>query len=104
LISLRPTLSPKNPSQVGVANESNGPLDERRFLNAFAGPNGVPVTYYRLGRCCPIKIYNYPFGFGEVLLDNYRVTWEGSSDTVSILINLYDEGPMKAPQGFNIKK
>lgn len=38
------------------------------------------------------------------MLDNYRVTWEGSKDTVSIYINMYDYSELKAPVGFTIKK
>lgn len=96
--------SPKNPIEVGGASNQQGPINERRFLNALAGPNGEKVTYYRQGSCCPIKSDSDPFGFGQVMLDNYRVTWEGSLDTVSIYINMYDAGELKAPYGFTIKE
>ena len=92
----------KNPVRVGVVDKLEGPLNERRFLNALAGPNGEKVSYYRLGSCCP---FNTDKGFnGKGLLDNYKVTWEGSKDTVSIYINMYDYGQLKAPVGFTIKK
>lgn len=97
-------LSPKNPVEVGGAKNSEGPRNERRFLNALAGPNGEKISYYRAGSCCPIKSNNDPFGFGSVMLDNYRVTWENSKDTVSIYINMYDSSKLKAPSGFTIKK
>lgn len=94
--------SEKNPIMVGGAHNNEGPLNERRFLNALAGPNGERVSYYRAGSCCPTKSKN---GFmGMAMLDNYRVTWEGSNDTVSIYINMYDKGSLKAPLGFSIKK
>ncbi|MBC3759919.1 2-dehydro-3-deoxyphosphooctonate aldolase [Hyunsoonleella sp. SJ7] len=96
--------SPKNPVEVGGAKDSEGPKNERRFLNALAGPNGEQISYYRDGSCCPVKSNNDPFGFGSVMLDNYRVTWENSKDTVSIYINMYDSGPLKAPIGFTIRK
>jgi hypothetical protein len=102
-ISTDPTygLSEKNPIEVGGAERSEGPLNERRFLNALAGPNGEEVSYYRAGSCCPVKSKN---GFmGMAMLDNYRVTWEGSTDTVSIFINMYDYNVLKAPVGFTIK-
>ena len=38
------------------------------------------------------------------MLDKYRVTWEGSQETISIYINMYDSGELKAPKGFGIKK
>ncbi|MFA7494261.1 MAG: 2-dehydro-3-deoxyphosphooctonate aldolase [Bacteroidales bacterium] len=92
----------KNPVRVGGVDKLEGPLNERRFLNALAGPNGEKVSYYRLGSCCP---FNTDKGFnGKGLLDNYKVTWEGSKDTVSIYINMYDYGQLKAPVGFTIKK
>ena len=93
-------LSEKNPIEVGGADKSEGPLNERRFLNALAGPNGEKITYHRAGGCCPVKSKN---GFmGMAMLDDYRVTWEGSKDTVSIYINMYDYGELKAPVGFTI--
>ena len=95
-------LSEKNPVQVGGVDTKEGPVNERRFLNALAGPNGERVSYYRAGSCCPIKSDKAMFG-DKVMLDNYRVTWEGSTDTVSIYINMYDYGQLKAPVGFTIK-
>jgi hypothetical protein len=105
-ISTDPTfgLSAKNPVQVGGVDKNEGPTNERRFLNALAGPNGEEVTYFRAGSCCPIKSKSDPFGLGSVMLDNYRVTWKGAKDTVSIYINMYDYGQLKAPVGFTIKK
>ena len=105
-ISTDPTygFSEKNPVQVGGVDKMEGPLNEIRYLNALAGPNGEDVYYYRLGSCCPIKSKNDPFGAGVVMLDNYRVTWEGAKDTVSIFINMYDYGELKAPVGFTIKE
>ena len=95
-------LSEKNPVEVGGVDKSEGPRNERRYLNALAGPNGEKVTYYRAGCCCPIRSW---YGYrGMALLDNYRVTWEGSNDTVSIYINMYDYGVLKAPVGFSIEK
>lgn len=92
----------KNPIKVGGVEDSQGPKNERRFLNALSGPNGEPVSYQRAGSCCPFKTKN---GFnGRGMLDNYRVTWEGSKDTVSIYINMYDYGQLKAPVGFEIKR
>jgi len=93
-------LSPKNPVEVG--SEDSGPKNERRYLNALTGPNGEAISYYRSGSCCPIKSNKALFG-NTVLLDNYRVTWEGSKDTISIYINMYDSGKLMAPKGFGIK-
>ncbi|NQX85082.1 MAG: 2-dehydro-3-deoxyphosphooctonate aldolase [Flavobacteriaceae bacterium] len=94
-------LSPKNPIEVG--SEDSGPKNERRYLNALSGPNGEAISYYRSGSCCPIKSDKAVFG-NKVMLDNYRVTWEGSKDTISIYINMYDSGKLMAPKGFGIRK
>ena len=95
-------LTEKNPVEVGGVKDLIGPKNERRYLNALTGPNGEEISYFRAGSCCPIKSKN---GFdGMAILDNYRVTWEGSKDTVSIYINMYDSGKLKAPYGFGIKK
>lgn len=95
-------ISEKNPIKVGGVDKQEGPLNERRFLNALAGPNGEKVNYYRAGSCCPVKSKNGLMGMA--MLDNYRVTWEGSTDTVSIYINMYDYEELKAPVGFTIKQ
>lgn len=103
-VSTDPTygLSEKNPVQVGGVDKDEGPLNEQRYLNALAGPNGERISYYRRGSCCAVKSKN---GFmGMALLDNYKVSWEGSEDTVSIFINMYDYGELKAPVGFTIRK
>lgn len=96
--------SAKNPIKVGGVSNDSGPLNEVRFLNTLAGPNGEAIEYYRAGSCCPIKSKNNPFGFGSVMLDHYRITWENSKDTVSIFINMYDYEDVKALKGFTIKK
>jgi hypothetical protein len=103
-VSTDPTygLNQKNPVAVGGVDQNEGPQNERRFLNALAGPNGEKVTYFRAGSCCPIKSDSAPFGMA--MLDNYRVTWENSKDTVSIFINMYDSAVLKAPMGFTIKE
>jgi hypothetical protein len=97
-------LSEKNPIEVGGVSTNEGPKNERRFLNALAGPNGEKISYFRASSCCPIKSNSNPMGTGRVMLDNYRVTWEDSNDTISIYINMYDSGILKAPKGFTIKK
>ena len=62
-----------NPIKVGGGME--GPLNEQRFLNALAGPNGEKVTYKRQGSCCPFKTPNAVFG-DSGMLDMYEVIIE----------------------------
>lgn len=94
--------SPNNPVEVGGNSSRNGPANERRYLSMLSGPNGEKVSFYRAGSCCPVKSDKGLMGYA--MLDNYRVTWEGSLDTVSIYINMYDRSVLKAPVGFTIKK
>ncbi len=94
-------LTPKNPVEVGGNSSDSGPANERNYLRMLAGPNGEEISFFRAGSCCAVKSEN---GFmGLAMLDNYRVTWAGSTDTVSIYINMYDRGILKAPVGFTIK-
>ena len=89
----------KKPIKVGKSGGS-GPLNEQRFLNALAGPNGEEIQYERLGSCCSFKTDNGFMGAG--LLDRYQVTWKGQKEKVILYINMYDYEPLKAPVGFTI--
>ncbi|PWG04611.1 2-dehydro-3-deoxyphosphooctonate aldolase [Polaribacter aquimarinus] len=91
----------KNPIKVGGVKESEGPINERRFLNALAGPNGELINYFRAGSCCHFKTENGILGTG--LLDHYRIFWKGSKDTLSLYINMYDFEKLKIPVGFTSK-
>lgn len=90
-----------NPIKVGGISDGNGPLNERRFLNALLGPGGEKVYYYRAGSCCHFKT---PNGLIENigLLDLYKIYWKGS-DTLSVYINMYDNGDLAIPVGLNAK-
>lgn len=90
-----------NPVKVGGAKKSEGPLNERRYLNGLLGPNGEVVDYFRAGSCCAFESKNGFMGTG--LLDRYRVFWKGS-DTFNIYINMYDEGNLYVPVGFTAVK
>lgn len=87
-----------NPIKVGGVHTSEGPLNERRFLNALYGPNNKKMVYYRAGSCCPFKT---PNGFvnNMGMLDRYRLAEIGSKDTLDIYINIYDAGDLKIPFG-----
>lgn len=86
-----------NAVKVGGAKDSNGPKNERRYLNALLGPNGEPTKYHRLGSCCNFKSPNGLFGGG--VMDLYEVYWNGCKDTLNIYINMYDEGNLEIPVG-----
>lgn len=80
----------------------SGPLNERRFLNGLAGPNGEAIQYRRTGSCCGFKT---PNGFDNMgMLDRYKVYRDGCKDTAILLINMYDKGDLKVPVGFSSRK
>ena len=92
----------QNAVKVGGAKNSEGPVNERRFLNALLGPEGQQITYHRRGSCCP---FNSPNGLmGSGLLDIYEVSYEGLDKPLLIYINMYDKGELKAPKGFTFRQ
>ena len=88
----------KNPVMVGGGIE--GPINERRFLNALCGPNGEKIEYYRIGSCCPFETENSVWGG---MLDKYSVTYDGLEDSLIIYINMYDSDVLKVPVGLKLK-
>lgn len=89
----------QNPVKVGGMS----PANERKFLNGLLGPNAESLSYYRVGSCCSFKTPNGIFG-DSGLLDIYSVFWEGATDTLTIYINMYDEGNLRIPDGLTARK
>jgi hypothetical protein len=92
----------ENPIMVGGALTSEGPLNERRFLNALTGPNGEELTYRRLGSCCIFSTKNSTFQ-NSGLLDMYSITYSGLKEPITLYINMYDSDILKVPINFNLK-
>lgn len=92
-----------NPVKVGGVNEKSGPLNERRFLNALTGPNGETIMYVRGGSCCAFKTPNGLLD-NTGMLDRYKITWLGATDTLDIYINMYDKGDLKIPVGLSARE
>jgi hypothetical protein len=88
----------KNPIMVGANSE--GPKNERRFLNALSGPNGEKIGYSRIGSCCHFKTKNSEWGG---MLDMYDVKYEGLNKSLIIYINMYDSDTLKVPVGLKLK-
>jgi len=91
---------PNNAIKVGGASAGEGPTNERRFLNALAGPNGEGLNYSREGSCCPQPSKNATFG-DYAMLDNYKIWFEGRTDTLNLFINMYDSEELFIPVGFS---
>lgn len=90
-----------NPIKVGGRME--GPLNEQRFLNALAGPNGEKVSYKRQGSCCPFKTPNAIFG-DSGMLDMYEISIKGMSKKIILYLNMYDSETLQVPVGFTLRK
>lgn len=91
----------RNPIMVG--KEGGGPIDQRRFLNALAGPGGEQISYHRLGSCCRFNTKNGQFG-DSGMLDKYAVTYKGLDKPIILYINMYDSDVLKVPVGFSLRK
>lgn len=87
-----------NPIKVGGASDGVGPLNERRFLNALAGPNGEEISYERLGSTSTGRNE-----FTRVILDMYKITYEGLDKEIILYINMYQSSKLKVPVGFKLK-
>jgi len=89
-----------NAIKVGGTSDGEGPANERRFLNAIAGPNGEAISYERQGSCCPQPSKNSILG-DVAILDRYAVWYENSKDTIVLYINMYDSEKLFVPVGFS---
>jgi hypothetical protein len=92
----------KNPVCVGGIKDESAIAPSRNYLNALLGPNGEKIKYFRYGSCCGFKTPNGMIN-DMGLLDHYGVYWKGS-DTLSIYINIYDEGNLFIPLGLKSKQ
>ncbi|SHG58852.1 hypothetical protein SAMN05443549_10537 [Flavobacterium fluvii] len=77
-------------------------INQQRFLNALAGPNGEKITYTKLESCCPFPTKRSDMGAG--LLEVYELKWEGQKTPVTLYLNIYEKGLLKVPVGLSLKK
>lgn len=90
------------PINVGFSIPTEGPLNERRFLDALQGSNGEKITYKKIGSCCPFPTKKTEIGGG--LLNQYEITWEGQKKAIILYLNMYEKGDIMVPMGFTLKK
>ena len=86
-----------NPILVGAESADGGPARERAYLSTLRGPEFQPVSFTRLGSCCPFET---PLSTWGGLLDMYEVTYEGLDEPVRLYLNMYDPGEARPPEGF----
>lgn len=85
---------PNHKTSIKVGTVEN----EYAYLKALRGPNGEKVQYRRIGSCCTFKSKNAIFGEG--LLDQYEVYYQGIGEPIILYLNGYDFEMPKSPLGF----
>lgn len=89
----------QQPIKVGGADDNQGILNERRFLNALRGPNGESVTYKLKGSCCYYKLPDSSVA-NIGLLDQYELTVSGQK-YILFLSSFEAAEELLAPKGFS---
>ncbi|MFM9825016.1 2-dehydro-3-deoxyphosphooctonate aldolase [Flavobacterium sp.] len=90
------------PINIFYINTKNETLNQQRFLNALAGPNGENITYTKLESCCPFPTNRSEMGAG--FLDVYEIKWEGQKNPVVLYLNIYEKGILMVPMGLSLQK
>lgn len=93
---------PDYPVNLFFQNTNSETLNESRFLNALAGPNGEKITYERLETCCPFPTKRSNMGAG--FLNVYELRWEGQKKPVKLYLNIYEKGILMVPLGLRLKQ
>lgn len=90
------------PINVFYGNTKNEVINQERFLNALAGPNGEKIKFKKIETCCPFPTTKNEMGVG--LLDVYEITWEGQKAPKIIYFNIYEKGALLIPVGLSLSK
>lgn len=90
------------PINIFYNNTRDQNINQQRFLNALAGPNGEKITYTKLESCCPFPTKKNELGAG--FLDVYELKWDGQKKPVVLYLNIYEKGYLKVPVGLSLNK
>lgn len=90
------------PINIFYKNTRDENINQKRFLDALAGPNGEKLFYKKLESCCPFPTKKSEMGAG--FLDVYEITYVGASRPVKLYMNIYEKGVLAVPVGFTLKK
>ena len=93
---------PDYPINVFFQNVKDEKINQQRFLNALAGPNGEKLVFNKVETCCPFPAKRNAMGAG--FLDVYQITWQGNPTPIRLYFNIYEKGPLQVPVGFKLKK
>ena len=90
------------PVNIFFNNTKNETINQERFLNALAGPNGEKITYTKQESCCPFPTKRSEMGAG--FLDVYELKWNGQKEPLLLYLNIYEKGILMVPVGLTLKK
>ncbi|WP_130734611.1 2-dehydro-3-deoxyphosphooctonate aldolase [Flavobacterium sp. J27] len=93
---------PDYPINLGPISENLEEATVKLFFNALEGPNQEKISYLKTDTCCPFPTENTTMGAGTLSI--YEVTFEGSSNKISLHFNIYEKGQIVCPKGLKIKK
>ncbi len=94
--------NPDYPINIFFRNTKDGTINQQRFLNALAGPNGEQLVFKKLESCCPFPTKKSEMGAG--FLDVYEVTWAGQQKPIKLYMNIYEKSVLMVPVGLSLKK
>ncbi|OAB29786.1 hypothetical protein SAMN05444395_107153 [Flavobacterium fryxellicola] len=83
-------------------NTKNETVNQQRFFNALAGPNGEKITFIKLENCCPFPTKRSDLGAG--FLEVFEIKWAGQKKPILLYVNIYEKGILMVPMGFSLKK
>ncbi|TDE28529.1 MULTISPECIES: 2-dehydro-3-deoxyphosphooctonate aldolase [Flavobacterium] len=90
------------PINIFFNNTKNETINQDRFLNALAGPNGEKIMFTKLENCCPFPTKRSELGAG--FLDVYELKWKGQKKPITLYLNIYEKGILMVPVGLSLKK
>ncbi|MDI5897776.1 2-dehydro-3-deoxyphosphooctonate aldolase [Flavobacterium yafengii] len=90
------------PINIFFNNTKNETINQGRFLNTLAGPNGEKITFTKLESCCPFPTKRSEMGAG--FLDVYELKWVGQKKPILLYLNIYEKGILMVPTGLSLKK
>jgi len=90
------------PVNLFFQNLDNETINQERFLNALAGPNGEKLNYKKLENCCPFPTKKTEMGAG--MLEVYEISWLGLPQPKKIYLNRFEKGILMVPVGLTLKK
>lgn len=91
------------PVKVGGQNKNEGPLNQRRYLNALLGPDGEKIYFKHIKSCCYKKVKQSDGNVQLTYLDQYEISVSGKKQRFIIFLSMFEKEELLAPRGFTFK-